>query len=44
VSGSTQLQVSMTHAAHHHWPNTRFHQYDCSMELPPIQPMKNSVS
>ena len=23
-SGSTQLQMSMIHAAHHHWPNTRF--------------------
>src|SRR5689334_21396472 len=23
-SGSTQLQISMIHAAHAHWPNTRF--------------------
>ena len=29
-SGRIMLQVSMIHAAHHHWPNTRFHQYCCS--------------
>ena len=23
-SGRIMLQVSMIHAAHHHWPNTRF--------------------
>ncbi len=35
-SGSTQLQVSMIHAAHAHWPNARCHQYSCSKLVPAI--------
>src|SRR6185437_8153220 len=42
-SGRMVLQVSMIHAAHHHWPNTRLYQNECSISLPPYQPMKNSV-
>ncbi len=42
-SGRIMLHVSMIHAAHHHWPNTRFHQYCCSTGTAPYQPMKNST-
>src|SRR3954464_7367600 len=42
-SGRTMLQMSMIHAAHHHWPNTRFQKYSCSTALPDIQATWNSV-
>ena len=35
-SGSTMLQMSMIHAAHAHWPKTRFQKYSCSTGLPLI--------
>src|SRR5581483_67073 len=41
--GMTQLHRIMIHAPHHHCPKTRFHQNSCSIELPPTQPMKNSL-
>jgi hypothetical protein len=37
------LHVSMIHAAHHHWPKTRFMKYACSLSLPLYHAMKNSV-
>src|SRR5687767_10272098 len=43
VSGRIMLQVSMIHAAHHHWPNTRFMKYSCSTLLPLNQATQNSV-
>src|SRR6476659_1015641 len=41
--GRIALHVSMIHAAHHHWPKTRFQKYDCSTSLPLYHAMKNSV-
>ncbi len=37
------LQVSMIHAAHHHWPKTRFQKYACSYWLPLYQATQNSI-
>ncbi len=37
-NGRTALQISMIHAAHHHCPKTRFHQYSFSIGLPEYQP------
>src|ERR1700722_14165924 len=42
-SGSTQLQINMIHAAHHHSPKTRFQKYCVSTGLPPTHAMKNSL-
>src|SRR3954465_5100474 len=42
-SGRTMLQMSMIHAAHAHWPNTRFQKYSCSNGLPLIHATWNSV-
>ncbi len=41
--GSSMLHVSMIHAAHHHWPNTRFMKYCCSTALPLNHAIQNSV-
>src|SRR5688572_16981667 len=43
VSGRIMLQVSMIHAAHHHWPKTRFMKYSCSTLLPLYHATQNSV-
>ena len=43
VSGRIMLQVSMIHAAHAHWPKTRFQKYSCSNRLPLIHATWNSV-
>src|SRR5688500_19483 len=42
-SGKIMLQLSMIHAAHHHWPKTRFQKYACSNSFALYQATQNSI-